>query len=45
MIIKTNGKERFRTSADFSKVDEPLAIFTAGGATVSVRSIVPIVPK
>lgn len=44
MIVKVNGKERYRTSADFSKVEEPLSIFPGGDAVVTVRSVVPSVP-
>jgi clan AA aspartic protease (TIGR02281 family) len=44
MIIKVNAKERYRAWADFSKVNEPLTIFTYGDAVVSIRSIVPSTP-
>jgi clan AA aspartic protease (TIGR02281 family) len=39
LSLRVNGEERYRTEADFSKVDQPLSIFTVKGATVSVKSI------
>jgi hypothetical protein len=39
MIISVDGKERYRTSADFSQIDMPFAIFPAG-STIKVKSIV-----
>jgi hypothetical protein len=46
MIISADGKERFRTNADFSQVDMPLLIFPSG-SVVRVKSIVatrPVIP-
>ncbi|MDB5292220.1 MAG: hypothetical protein JWL69_3461, partial [Phycisphaerales bacterium] len=46
MIIAVDGKERFRTNADFSQVDMPLLIFPSG-SVVRVKSIVatrPVLP-
>jgi hypothetical protein len=39
MIISVNGQQRYRTSADFSQIDQTLGIFTAAGATVQVKSV------
>ncbi|MCX5662583.1 MAG: hypothetical protein NTW19_23120 [Planctomycetota bacterium] len=38
MVIRVNGDERFRTAADFSKIEQPLTIFPAG-STVTVQSV------
>lgn len=43
MIISVDGKERYRTSADFSQVDMPFWIFPAG-STIKVKSIVATKP-
>jgi clan AA aspartic protease (TIGR02281 family) len=45
MIITADGKERLKARGDFSKIDEPLSIFTAGNqntAKVSVKSVIVI---
>ncbi|MDB5171919.1 MAG: hypothetical protein JWN51_692 [Phycisphaerales bacterium] len=39
MVISVDGKERFRTNADFSQADMPLLIFPVG-SIVKVKSIV-----
>jgi hypothetical protein len=39
MIIAVNGQERYRTSADFSEIDQPFGLFTTGNAIVQVKSI------
>jgi len=38
MIVYVDGAERYRTKADFSKVNEPLKIFSMG-STVKVKSV------
>lgn len=44
MVVKVNGKERYRANGDFSKIDEPLVIFTARGGMVTVRSVIAMTP-
>ncbi len=39
MVITVDGLERYRTTADFSAVREPLSVFPAEGSTVRVRSV------
>ena len=42
MIIRVDGQERYREKGDFSKIDEPFAIFSAGrraDSMVGVKSV------
>lgn len=43
--ILVNGDQRFYGEADFSEVDQPLAIFPAGGSVVKVKSVIATVPE
>jgi hypothetical protein len=44
MQILTDGKQRFATSADFSRVNQSLSVFAANGSTVKVKSIEAMTP-
>ena len=39
MVIYVDGQERQRVRADFSKVKEPLTLWTMGGSTMKVRAV------
>lgn len=39
LTVFVDGKQRYQTAADFSKVSMPFAIFPAAGSTIQVRSI------
>src|SRR4029077_5956939 len=40
MNIFIDGKQRYHTEADFSKVEQPFSVWAAQGANVKVRSVV-----
>jgi hypothetical protein len=44
MRILVDGKQRFATSADFSRVNQSLSVFAANGSTVKVKSIKVMTP-
>jgi hypothetical protein len=39
MVIYVDGKEVHRIRRDFSRVNQPVTIFTMGGSTVKVHSV------
>lgn len=39
MTIAVDGQERYRTSADFSEIDQPFGLFTTGNAIVQIKSL------
>jgi hypothetical protein len=40
LSISIGGVEKYRTEADFSRINQSFSIFQAGGATVKVKSVV-----
>jgi hypothetical protein len=39
LSITVNGQERYRTSADFSEIDQPFGLFTIGNAVLQIKSL------
>ena len=39
LSIAVDGRERYRTSADFSEIDQPFGLFTTGNAILQVKSL------
>ena len=44
MVLYVDGKERYRTAADFSGVNAPLAVWTVGTSVLQVKSVEITVP-
>lgn len=39
LMIAVDGRERYRTSADFSEIDQPFGVFTTPDAVVHIKSL------